>query len=323
MESAQLKPPCGLPLTGNLAENWRKFKQRFDLYSVASGLKEKPEEVQASALLHMVGEDALEVYNTFEFAIAADKMKVKPICDKFQGYCNPRKNVTFERYKFFTHVQGSKGIELYITELKTLSQSCELGTLCDSLIRDRIVCGISSNQLRERLLRETDLSLTKAIDICRATEASKSQAQHFKLGEASGSDEKVDIVRKKSGKSCSKCGTFHPVRQCPAYGKICHSCNKPNHFKTVCKSKNNVEQKPRQHIRKGQHKMKRVHCVNDDASSSYDEEELFIGMVKADKYMNADEWSAQLKINGKNLKFKLDTGADCNVISEALFAQIR
>ena len=167
------------------------------MYSAISGLKEKPEEIQASALLHMVEEDALEVYNTFEFAAAADKMKVKPICDKFQEYCNPRKNVTFVRYKFFTHTQGSKGIELYITELKTLSQTCEFGTLCDSLIRDRIVCGISSTHLRERLLRETDLSLPKAIDICRATEVSKSQAQHFKLGEASSSGEEVKIIRKK------------------------------------------------------------------------------------------------------------------------------
>ena len=57
-----------------------------------------------------------------------------------------------------------------------------------------------------------------------------------------------------------------------------------------------------------------VHNVNDNTCSSTDEEELFIGMVKADGYVNADEWSAQLKINGKNLNFKLDTGADCNVI---------
>ena len=159
MESAQVKPPSGLQLTRNQAENWRKFKQRFDLYSVVSGLKEKSNDVQASALLHMVGEDALEVYNTYKFTTAADKMKVKPICEKFQEYCNPRKNVTFERYKFFTHVQGSKGTELYIIELKTLSQSFGYGTLCDSLIRDRIVCGITSSHLRERLLRETDHSL--------------------------------------------------------------------------------------------------------------------------------------------------------------------
>ena len=46
-------------------------------------------------------------------------------------------------------------------------------------------------------------------------------------------------------------------------------------------------------------------------------------MVKADKYVNADEWSGQLKINAKNVNFKLDTGANCNVISEELSNHIR
>ena len=75
---------------------------------------------------------------------------------------------------------------------------CEFGTLFDSLIRDRIVCGISSSHLQERLLRQTDISLTKAIDIFRSTEVFKSPAQHLKLGEASDSDEKVDMIQKKS-----------------------------------------------------------------------------------------------------------------------------
>ena len=164
MATSQLKPPTGLQLTGNLSENWRKFKQRFEIYSIASGLNEKAEEIQVASLLHLVGEEALEVFNTFQFAAEDDKKKIKPVCEQFEAYCSPRKNVTYERYKFLTHVQGSKSIDVYITELKGLSKQCEFGDLCDSLIRDRIVCGIQSNYLRERLLREPELSLTKAID---------------------------------------------------------------------------------------------------------------------------------------------------------------
>ena len=65
MATSQLKPPTGLQLTGNLSENWRKFKQRFEIYSIASGLNEKAEEIQVASLLHLVGEDALEVFDTF------------------------------------------------------------------------------------------------------------------------------------------------------------------------------------------------------------------------------------------------------------------
>ena len=46
-------------------------------------------------------------------------------------------------------------------------------------------------------------------------------------------------------------------------------------------------------------------------------------MVRADQNTDADEWSAKLKINGKNLKFKPETRVDCNVISKTLLEQIR
>lgn len=39
----QLKPPGELCLEGNLAENWRKWIQSFDLFLIASGISEKSE----------------------------------------------------------------------------------------------------------------------------------------------------------------------------------------------------------------------------------------------------------------------------------------
>ena len=65
MATSKLKPPTGLQLTGNLSKNWRKFKQRFEIYSIASGLNEKAEGIQVASLLHLVGEEALEVFNIF------------------------------------------------------------------------------------------------------------------------------------------------------------------------------------------------------------------------------------------------------------------
>ena len=63
--------------------------------------------------------------------------------------------------------------------MKSRSRHCEFGTLKESLIRDRIVAGIQDAKVRERLLRETDLSLDKAISICRASEATKKQVEEM------------------------------------------------------------------------------------------------------------------------------------------------
>ena len=42
---------------------------------------------------------------------------------------------------------------------------------------------------------------------------------------------------KSKGKICGKCGTSHPPRECPAWGKKCHKCGNKNHFSTQCRSK--------------------------------------------------------------------------------------
>jgi hypothetical protein len=56
-------------------------------------------------------------------------------------------------------------------------------------IRDRIVVGIRDDAVRSRLLRETELDLQKTVDICRASEQSKSHMNAIKK------EEKIQLVK--------------------------------------------------------------------------------------------------------------------------------
>ena len=68
---------------------------------------------------------------------------------------------------FNTRAQGAtEGIDAYVKELRKLARNCEFEELHDSIIRDRIVCGIRSNEVRKRLLREKDLNLERAVEMC-------------------------------------------------------------------------------------------------------------------------------------------------------------
>ena len=131
----RLNPPAALNFNGNLKENWRRFKQQFDIYNIASGTAERDDKVQAMTLLHVVGAEAIEVYNTFTWD-GKDKEKVADICEKFEAYCNPRKNITYERHMFNTRVQKEgELIDAYVTELKQRAASCEFENLQHSLIK--------------------------------------------------------------------------------------------------------------------------------------------------------------------------------------------
>ena len=62
-----LKAPDPLRVEGNIADNWKKWKQKFKLYMTATGIEGKSQKVQSCTLLHVIGDEALEIDNTFEF----------------------------------------------------------------------------------------------------------------------------------------------------------------------------------------------------------------------------------------------------------------
>jgi len=69
----------------------------------------------------------------------------------------------------------------FITELRTRAKPCEFDDQHVSVIRDRIVFGVSDACLKERLLRESsDLTREKATSLCRAAEESEKQLKDVK-----------------------------------------------------------------------------------------------------------------------------------------------
>ena len=132
------RPPGTLNLEGNLAESWRVWIQKFEIYLIASGISEKSEKVQCATFLHVAGDDALKVFNTFEFDEDVDGLE--GLKELFRMYCEPRKNVTYQRHLFNTRVQGNaESIDAYVTDLKNKARDCEFGDLTESLIRDSSV----------------------------------------------------------------------------------------------------------------------------------------------------------------------------------------
>ena len=61
-------------------------------------------------------------------------------------------------------------IDDFLIDVKTKTKTCEIGQLEDSLIRNRIVCSTDSKEMRERVLRDSELMLTKAANMVRAFE---------------------------------------------------------------------------------------------------------------------------------------------------------
>lgn len=91
-----------------------------------------------------------------------EKTNFNVVIQKFEDYFVPQKNESVKAHVFFIRNQHEgETFDTYITDLKRLSADCNFGDLKERLIRDRVVAGIIDKRLKDRLLRESDLTLQK------------------------------------------------------------------------------------------------------------------------------------------------------------------
>lgn len=330
-----VKPVKELVLDGNLSENWRRFKQAFDIFMTASKLTHDSEEVKVSTFLNAIGEDALEVYNTFRLT-AEQQRNYTTVVKSFEDFCRPKKNIVYERFVFYSRNQHpGEPFDVFLMEIKRLVRTCEFREGEEEMLRDRIVLGVEDKKLQERLLQESNLDYQTAINKCRSSEIAKQQIgtlkksssavhevqQKFK-GKPSNSgnytnkpntyksDRNVEKSKvnqnstnqtnRNSKKNCKFCNLIHKPRECPAYGKACNNCSRPNHFAIVCRLRN----------------VREIETGNDTGSEN---SFSILALNNIQKRESGDRgsdkgWFEWLRINNQFIKFKLDSGADANIL---------
>ena len=328
-----LPPP--MPTDGELALAWRKWRQRFTIYLKATRQADDstPPDVKTSLLLHAIGSEGLEVYDSFAFEEEGDKEKYDIVLQKFEDYYMPKANVTCERYKFFTRSQEEgESIDHYATALRTLARTCDFRDIRDSLIRDRIVLGVGNPRLTRRLLAADDPNLTKTLEICRAEEISAAQrrrmaadapavsnidAVHSEMTDWEDDSVGTQLAAIRQGKpgggqgdaktSCTRCGKIHQPRKCPAWGKKCGKCHGPNHFAAMCKTKRISVLRATE----------RTESPDGGSSPLYS-----LGMITAEQEVPS-AWKIPITINGMTISFKVDTGAEVSILPRSIYNRLQ
>ena len=327
-----LKQPEPMIMEGQLDKNWKVFKSNFKIYSTATGIKAKSDEVQACTFLHCIGQEARDLYDTFEFKSDTEKMDLTVIMQKFDDHFVPQSNVSVERHKFNSRKQlPGESFQQFFAELRKTAKECDFGAIKDDMIRDHIVCGIEEKNTKDRLLRESSLTLKRAVEICKAAEESqklmetmkepskimminngqRTPANHSgkwvarKMEPHRGAADSRKSENKRQGpnmwqsstrRSCGKCGMGHTYGNCPAFQKVCHKCKKKNHFARYCKNRF-------------------VSALENDSLENTMQSNLNIEVINTINTVKK-HWVQELCFVDYDLSivFKLDTGADINVL---------
>ena len=157
---------------------------------------------------------------------------------------------------------------------------------------------------------------------CRANELSKERSKEIETSDSVNALQNQARGKKprqprKDGKDakqpkrkrykCTYCGTKHERKKCPAFGKECTVCHKLNHFASVCKTKQVGST---------------VHSLADGNETDTDYDEILTVDLEPAQDIHAltdakfpKRIFATLDVGRKPVKFQLDSGASCNVIS--------
>ena len=169
-----------------------------------------------------------------------------------------KKNEVFARHVLSTSRQEpNESLDRFLNRLKSLSKDCSFTAVTadkhrDDAIRDAFISGLSSSEIRLRLLEKDDLDLKTAFDSARSLELAQKHSQTYQSttssyqsssstacaaanseGEETLQHNQLNAISAK----CYFCGYGkHPRFKCPAKDATCKQCEKKGHFAKVCMS---------------------------------------------------------------------------------------
>ena len=248
----------------------------------------------------------------------------------------------FARYKLATTKQDAgQSLESFRRTLDRLSRDCNFSEVNatryrEDMVLQAFIAGISSNDIRKRLLEEKELTLDSAFKLAVTRHDSHKEAC---LYEQSGTNLPIGnmslatvaqastAVTAAVGSSfrCGYCGStkYHPRARCPAKRSECRNCHKMGHWESVCKGE---KAKPRSN-----RTYTTAAVMPADESSPYEESSSaytdHVSLLCANstsmspaclKYATVDAF-----INNRKCAALIDSGSSCSYINSKLAKELK
>ena len=188
----RLSKPLNLS-SSSLAQDFKDWKDEFNVYMLGSGKTTRPKEEQAALLLNLAGQDVIKISKHFSYDAGEDEKDPYVLLAKIENYCSPRSNEVLEAFCFLK-LEYTQPFDNYLIELRRHAASCNYGDATDRMIRDKLVLSVKP-AVQKILLRESNLTLNKAITICRTYEHAEAFIEEMSSGSTESSHVPISNVQ--------------------------------------------------------------------------------------------------------------------------------
>ena len=302
-------------------EDWDSYVERVDQYFAVN---EIGNEKKAPAILSLMGPKTYALLKSLCSPDKPGEQSYDNIVKKLKDHLNPKPLEIAERFRFHKRDQKEdESVGDFVAIIRKLTTHCNFGAFQDDMLRDRLVCGLKSEQIQNKLLTQEDLTFAKALSIAIAAETaskdaielrSRSSAIH-KLEKSNGSHTNARNRPSAQGK-CYRClGKNHSPNDCYFKSTVCNRCQKTGHIQRACKEAG----KPGSRKKDRKRNNKSVHQLNDSSDNSSTESECFHLSMHSLLQKNSNAIWVEPKINGRKVKMELDTGSAVSVMPLDIF----
>lgn len=237
-------------------ESFKTYEQRFAQFVEANGIEQGK---QRAVFLSVVGAKTFSLLTDLLAPKKLSDCTLEDLLKALREFYVPKKNVLSERYSFRARKQqNGETVAEYVAALKGLATTCEFGSTLDEQLRDQLVYGITSKELRTKLLSAAygeKLKWAKVMDIVHNFESTTSslktiQQTPLRTDSVSSYKGKAHARQKDSERkqkphaasggdnACYRCQREgHSPANCKYKDFQCRACNKKGHLERACRSK--------------------------------------------------------------------------------------
>ena len=110
---------------GDVATNWKVFREVYTDYAMATELGKREKAVQAVTLKTVMGKECRQILGRLE--LSREEMNDEEIIlTKLESYFEPTRNILYERYLFHEAAQQhNETVDQYIIRLQRLAETCD------------------------------------------------------------------------------------------------------------------------------------------------------------------------------------------------------
>lgn len=154
------------------------YIERVHLFFAANDI---PDKKKVPVFLSTIGGSTYELLRNLVSPELPESLKLSELTEVLKRHFEPKPLVIAERFHFHSRSQAAdESVADFMAQLRRLSKHCDFQDYLDQALRDRLVCGLRNEGIQRRLLAESDLTLTRALELAQGMEAAEKNAKSLK-----------------------------------------------------------------------------------------------------------------------------------------------